>query len=124
MKPPTLMCSTSAGESTGTRAERYTVGTIWVGCRETIEQIESFHPASDHIATISKKVVGGDGEVTQSCAALVYGRRRRGRGVGLRLTNLVVPGGVGQNTRIRRQRALVIVLPPASLKPGQCADRS
>ena len=32
-------------------------------------QIEFFHTASDHIATISKKVVGGDGEVTQSCAA-------------------------------------------------------
>ena len=26
---------------------------------------ESFHPASDHTATISKKVVGGDGEVVQ-----------------------------------------------------------
>ena len=29
-----------------------------------IEQIESFPPASDHIADHSKKVVGGDGEVT------------------------------------------------------------
>ena len=44
--------------------------------------------------------------------------------LGCGLLNLVVPGGVSQNTRIRRQRALVIVLPPASLKPGQCADRS
>ncbi len=45
---------------------------------------ESFHPASDHIADHSKKVVGGDGEVTQSCAALVYGRRRWGRSIGER----------------------------------------
>ena len=44
--------------------------------------------------------------------------------LGCGLLNLVVPGGVSQNTRIRRQRALVIVLPPASLKHGQCADRS
>ena len=107
-----------AGEATGTRAERYTVGTIEVGRREMIEQIESFPPASDHIPNAGKKVVGGDGEVTQICAALVCGRRRRGhgmggcglfrfaprwmdsvagawgRGVGLRPTNLVVPGGV------------------------------
>ena len=55
MKPPTLMCSTSAGESTGTRAERYTVGTIEVGRREMIEQIESFSTASDHIPNAGKR---------------------------------------------------------------------
>ena len=43
-------------------------------------QIEFFPTASDHIPNAGKKVVGGDGEVTQSCAAYVYGRRRRGRG--------------------------------------------
>ena len=41
-----------------------TVGTIEVGRREMIEQIESFPPASDHIPNDGKKVVGGDGEVT------------------------------------------------------------
>ena len=40
-----------------------TVGTIEVGRREIIEQIESFHPASDHIPHADKMVVGGDGEV-------------------------------------------------------------
>ena len=40
-----------------------TVGTIEVGRREMIEQIESFHPASDHIPNDGKMVVGGDGAV-------------------------------------------------------------
>ena len=40
-----------------------TVGTILVGRREIIEQIEFFPPASDHIPNAGKKVVGGDGEV-------------------------------------------------------------
>ena len=43
-----------------------TVGTIEVGRREMIEQIESFPPASDHIPNDGKKVVGGNGEVLQS----------------------------------------------------------
>ena len=41
---------------------------------------------------------------SQSCAALVCGRRRWGRGVGLRLTNLVVPGGVSKQTSTQPTR--------------------
>ena len=40
-----------------------TVGTIEVGRREMIEQIESFSPASDLFPSVGNMVVGGDGEV-------------------------------------------------------------
>ena len=103
MKPPTLMCSTSAGESTGTRAERYTVGTIEVGRREMIKQNESFPTASDHIPHAGKMVVGGDGEVKLRHSTSSMPRwlacGGRGHGMGLWLTNLVVQGGVEMQTR-------------------------
>lgn len=45
---------------------------------------ETFPPASDHFYCVGNMVVGGDGEITQICAALVYGRRRWGRSIGER----------------------------------------
>jgi len=54
-----------------------TVGTIEVGRREMIEQIESFPPASDHIPNDGKKVVGDSRRVKlrHSASALPVGGR-------------------------------------------------
>ena len=64
-----------------------TVGTIEVGRREMIEQIESFPPASDHIPHAGKMVVGGDGEVKLRPGASALPRwlacGGRGHGMGL-----------------------------------------
>lgn len=74
---------------------------------------ESFPPASDLFPIVGNMVVGGDGEVKlrPGASALPVWTTcwGRGHGMGLWLTNLVVPGGVSKQTSTQPTRSGILI---------------